>query len=170
MGPRMRQRCEAGAHASLPPFPPPSLPPPSFPPSLRPSFPSTYHHLHFILAGRDHTSASHAPWSRGDRYLTLPLPPPSLPPSHPFLPPPLPPSLPPSLRLGLLASIGLSNSIPVHPRPTVGILSSGDELVEAGAEGGREGGGVWDSNRPALLALFYQLVGKENVIDLGIVR
>jgi len=66
--------------------------------------------------------------------------------------------------------VGRAQSLSVFPKPTIGILSTGDELIEAGMEGGREGGLIRDSNRPTLLALFSALVGRENVVDLGIVR
>jgi molybdenum cofactor synthesis domain-containing protein len=46
-------------------------------------------------------------------------------------------------HLGVLANLGL-RKVPVHPRPRVGVLSTGDELVN---------GQIGDSNRPTLLAL-----------------
>ena len=53
-------------------------------------------------------------------------------------------------RLGVLANVG-ATSVAVHRRPRVGVLSTGDELVDGGAP--LEPGHVRDSNRPTLLAL-----------------
>jgi molybdenum cofactor synthesis domain-containing protein len=58
-------------------------------------------------------------------------------------------------HLGVLASLGLRKA-PVYPRPRVGVLSTGDELVNGQLE---------DSNRPTLLALCRES-GFEPV-DLG---
>ena len=51
-------------------------------------------------------------------------------------------------EIGLLASAGLSE-VPVFQPPTVGVFSSGDELVNSGSERGP--GQIYDSNRPMLL-------------------
>jgi molybdenum cofactor synthesis domain-containing protein len=56
-------------------------------------------------------------------------------------------------HLGVLASVGES-AVLVHRRPRVGVLSTGDELVEAGRPLGL--GSIRDANRPALLALVRQ--------------
>ncbi len=53
-------------------------------------------------------------------------------------------------RLGVLASVGAATVV-AHRRPRVGVLSTGDELVDVG--GRLEPGLVRDSNRPTLLAL-----------------
>src|SRR5579875_3675472 len=53
-------------------------------------------------------------------------------------------------HLGVLASLGYSQVL-VRPRPRVGILSTGDELVEGGEK--LRPGQIRDSNRPTLLAL-----------------
>jgi molybdopterin molybdotransferase len=60
-------------------------------------------------------------------------------------------------HLGVLANLGL-RKVPVFPRARVGVLSTGDELVN---------GQIQDSNRPALIALCRQS-GFEPV-DLGCV-
>jgi molybdenum cofactor synthesis domain-containing protein len=60
-------------------------------------------------------------------------------------------------HLGVLANLGL-HKVPVYPRPCVGVLSTGDELVN---------GQIGDSNRPTLLAL-CQEAGFE-AYDLGTV-
>jgi molybdenum cofactor synthesis domain-containing protein len=67
-------------------------------------------------------------------------------------------------HLGSLANQGV-DTVVVHPRPRVGVLSTGDELVEAGSPLGP--GGIRDANRHSLLALVRQ-EGWEPV-DLGIV-
>jgi len=57
------------------------------------------------------------------------------------------PLTPPAIALLLSADIA---TVSVTPVPRIGVLSTGDELREAGAHG--DGGGVVDSNRPMLLA------------------
>jgi molybdopterin molybdotransferase len=66
-------------------------------------------------------------------------------------------------HLGVLASLDVQE-VSCHPRPCVGVISTGDELVERGA---LEPGRIRDSNRPMLLALVDE-VGCE-AIDGGIV-
>lgn len=56
-------------------------------------------------------------------------------------------------HLGVMASVGLVD-VPVFRRATVGVLSTGDELVDGG--GPLRPGQVRDSNRPTLLALVRQ--------------
>ncbi|HTJ73740.1 MAG TPA: gephyrin-like molybdotransferase Glp [Acidimicrobiales bacterium] len=53
-------------------------------------------------------------------------------------------------HIGVLASVGCQ-TVPVVPRPRVGVLSTGDELVADG--GPLRPGQIRDSNRPMLLAL-----------------
>ena len=65
-------------------------------------------------------------------------------------------------RLGVLASLGVGEVV-AHPRPRVGVLSTGDELVTGTAP--LRPGQIRDSNRPTLLALVAQ-AGFEPV-DLG---
>jgi molybdenum cofactor synthesis domain-containing protein len=67
-------------------------------------------------------------------------------------------------HLGVLASIDL-HDIEVHPRPRVGVMSTGDELVEHGA---LSPGQIRDSNRPMLLAVVEE-AGCE-AINYGIAR
>jgi molybdenum cofactor synthesis domain-containing protein len=67
-------------------------------------------------------------------------------------------------HLGVLASIDVSR-VRVFPRPRVGVLSTGDELVESGP---LSPGKIRDGNRPMLLALVRR-AGLEG-IDLGIAR
>jgi molybdopterin molybdotransferase len=65
-------------------------------------------------------------------------------------------------HIGVLASVG-AETVEVVPRPRVGVLSTGDELVAPG--GDLRPGQIRDSNRPMLLALVAQ-AGFEPV-DLG---
>jgi molybdenum cofactor synthesis domain-containing protein len=68
-------------------------------------------------------------------------------------------------HLGVLSSIGVESTL-VYPRPTIGVLSTGDELVTAA--GALMPGKIRDSNRPALLA---QLEADGfGVLDLGLAR
>jgi len=67
-------------------------------------------------------------------------------------------------HVGVLASVG-AHVVPVYRRVRVGVLSTGDELVEQGA---LAPGQIRDSNRPMLLAL-AAAAGAE-VIDLGLAR
>ncbi len=52
-------------------------------------------------------------------------------------------------HIGVLASLGV-RTLPVHPRPAVGVLSTGDELAAPGDA--LLPGKIRDANRPALLA------------------
>jgi molybdopterin molybdotransferase len=68
-------------------------------------------------------------------------------------------------HMSLLASVG-ATTVTVHPKPRVGVLSTGDELAEAGAP--LEPGQIRDSNRQGLLASLARdgFVG----VDLGVCR
>jgi molybdopterin molybdotransferase len=67
-------------------------------------------------------------------------------------------------HVGVFANIGIT-AVTVHPRPRVGVLSTGDEL--APDPGPLRPGQIRDANRPALLAL----VDREgwDGLDLGVV-
>jgi molybdopterin molybdotransferase len=67
-------------------------------------------------------------------------------------------------HIGVLAGLGV-DTVEVVPRPRVGVLSTGDELVEA--LGRTSPGMVRDANRPALLALLRQ--ANFQPTDLGLV-
>ncbi len=67
-------------------------------------------------------------------------------------------------HVGVLASLGIYEVL-VHPRPRVGVISTGDELVDGPGE--LDPGQIRDSNRYTLLALVEQL-GAEGV-DLGLI-
>ena len=64
-------------------------------------------------------------------------------------------------HIGVLRSVG-ATTVQAFPRPRVGVLSTGDELVESGP---LEPGKIRDSNRPMLLALARE-AGME-AVDLG---
>ncbi|MGQ0831369.1 MAG: molybdopterin molybdotransferase MoeA [Microthrixaceae bacterium] len=67
-------------------------------------------------------------------------------------------------HLGVLATIG-SQRVLAHPRPRVGVLSTGDELVSDG--GPLRPGQIRESNRAALLALVTE--DGFDAVDLGVV-
>lgn len=68
-------------------------------------------------------------------------------------------------HLGVLTSVA-AESLVVVPRPRVGVLSTGDELVEG--TGPLRLGQIRDSNRPTLLALLQQ--NGFAPVDLGVAR
>ncbi|HUC36165.1 MAG TPA: gephyrin-like molybdotransferase Glp [Acidimicrobiales bacterium] len=68
-------------------------------------------------------------------------------------------------HLGVLASLGV-RSVTVHPRPRVGVLSTGDELDDS--PGKLEMGKIRDSNRPSLLAQLR--ADSFDAVDLGVVN
>lgn len=70
-------------------------------------------------------------------------------------------------ELGLLASVGRS-SVLVYNKPTVGVLSTGDEIIQHVTPGALPYGSVRDSNRPSLLAV-CRAWGFPTV-DLGIAK
>ncbi|RAL65612.1 hypothetical protein DID88_005284 [Monilinia fructigena] len=70
-------------------------------------------------------------------------------------------------ELGLLTSVGRAEVI-VYKKPIVGVLSTGDEIVEHNRPGSLRIGEVRDCNRPTIMAAVRGL-GFE-VVDLGIAR
>jgi molybdenum cofactor synthesis domain-containing protein len=64
--------------------------------------------------------------------------------------------------IGVLASVG-ATTVRAFPRPRVGVLSTGDELVESGP---LAPGKIRDSNRPMLVALARE--AGMDAVDLGI--
>jgi molybdopterin molybdotransferase len=67
-------------------------------------------------------------------------------------------------HIGVLASLGIAEVL-CHPRPRVGVLSTGDELVESGPV---PLGSIRDSNRPMLLAAVTE--SGFTAVDHGIAR
>lgn len=68
-------------------------------------------------------------------------------------------------HLGMMASIG-ANEIKVFKRPTVALISTGDELCHVGEP--LADGGIYDSNRYVLRGMLQRLGCR--IIDMGIVR
>jgi len=68
-------------------------------------------------------------------------------------------------HLGVLCSLGLTE-VPAYPRARVGVISTGDELMEGPVE--LAPGQIRDSNRPMLLALVAE--AGADPVDLGIGR
>jgi gephyrin len=70
-------------------------------------------------------------------------------------------------ELGLLSSVGIAEVL-VYKKPVVGVLSTGDEIVEHNRPGELRLGEVRDCNRPAIISAVREWGFK--VIDLGIAR
>lgn len=68
-------------------------------------------------------------------------------------------------EIGLLAALGVGK-VPVYPRPTVAILTTGNELQPPGTR--LKSGHIYESNGPLLQALVQQIGA--HTIDLGIGR
>lgn len=68
-------------------------------------------------------------------------------------------------HLGVLCTVG-ATTISAHPRPRVGVISTGDELIDDGSP--LEPGQIRDSNRRTLLSLVEQAGAIP--VDLGLIR
>jgi molybdenum cofactor synthesis domain-containing protein len=68
-------------------------------------------------------------------------------------------------RIGVLASQGVAHVV-AHPRPRVGVLSTGNELTDVPGE--LPPGAIRDVNRPMLLSLLEE--AGVSAVDLGVVR
>ncbi|MGA7912478.1 MAG: gephyrin-like molybdotransferase Glp [Candidatus Dormiibacterota bacterium] len=67
-------------------------------------------------------------------------------------------------EIGLAAAMGLPR-LPVHRRPRVALMSTGDELVEVGKKPGR--GQIQDSNRWALLAALREAGAEVRLLGIA---
>lgn len=72
-------------------------------------------------------------------------------------------------EIGLLAASGIKD-VPVFRLPRVGVLSTGDEVMDISYSGKLSGGMIRDSNRPSLLSTIRSWGLCREVIDLGIAR
>ncbi|RMZ77449.1 hypothetical protein DV738_g4435, partial [Chaetothyriales sp. CBS 135597] len=72
-------------------------------------------------------------------------------------------------EIGVLAASGIQR-VPVYRQPRVGVLSTGDEVVDISYAGQLQGGMIRDSNRPSLLSLIRGWKLCEQVFDLGVAR
>ncbi|KAL3488961.1 hypothetical protein BJX62DRAFT_166546 [Aspergillus germanicus] len=70
-------------------------------------------------------------------------------------------------EIGLLAATG-TKTVKVFKKPTVGVLSTGDELVEHNDPSQLQGGQIRDSNRPSILSCLKSW--GIPAVDLGIAR
>ncbi|KAF1919612.1 hypothetical protein BDU57DRAFT_593417 [Ampelomyces quisqualis] len=68
-------------------------------------------------------------------------------------------------EFGLLASVG-AKRVSIYRKPVVGVLSTGDEIIEHGRDGPLQLGEVRDTNRPTLLTAVRS--HRFEAIDLGI--
>lgn len=71
-------------------------------------------------------------------------------------------------EIGLLAASG-TRTVSIYKRPLVGVLSTGDELVEYNVPESLTGGQIRDSNRPSLLSALHSW-GFTDTVDLGVAR
>tara|TARA_R110002003_G_scaffold96_13_gene7513 strand:- start:6442 stop:7191 length:750 start_codon:yes stop_codon:yes gene_type:complete len=69
-------------------------------------------------------------------------------------------------EFGLLASVG-TREVSIYKRPVVGVLSTGDEIIEHNRDGPLRLGEVRDTNRPTLITAVRS--HRFEAIDLGIV-
>lgn len=67
-------------------------------------------------------------------------------------------------RIGLLAAVGME-SVTVHRKPRLALLSTGNELVEAGQPLGP--GQIYESNRVALAALLQSAGAETTLLPMG---
>lgn len=74
-------------------------------------------------------------------------------------------------EIGVLAASGTAH-VPVYRKPRVGVLSTGDEVVDVSSHPARSlrGGMIRDSNRPSLLTLIRGWNLCAEVVDLSIAR
>jgi molybdopterin biosynthesis enzyme len=74
-----------------------------------------------------------------------------------------------SAEIGLLATIGHITSIKVYKKPVIGLISTGNELVDANTVE-LEDGKIRDSNKLMLKSLINEFQIASEVRDYGVVR
>ena len=72
-------------------------------------------------------------------------------------------------EIGVLAAAGI-RQVPVYRKPRVGVMSTGDEVMDISFDGKLEGGMIRDSNRPSLLSLIRGWELCDEVVDLQVAR
>lgn len=72
-------------------------------------------------------------------------------------------------EIGVLAAAGIK-TVPVYRKPRVGVMSTGDEVMDISYKGTLSGGMIRDSNRPSLLSLLRGWELCEEVVDLQVAR
>lgn len=72
-------------------------------------------------------------------------------------------------EIGLLASCGISKVF-VFKAPQIGILSTGDEIIDSNSNEILQSGQIYDSNRPMLFGLLKQFDSAVEIHDCGIVK
>jgi gephyrin len=70
-------------------------------------------------------------------------------------------------EIGLLATIGVT-TVNCYRKPIIGVLSTGNELIDLSSRSPPTGSQIIDTNRPSLIASFLE--DNQTVIDLGIIK
>jgi gephyrin len=73
-----------------------------------------------------------------------------------------------SAEIGLLATVGRIKGIKVYKKPVIGILSTGNELVDASTET-LDDGKIRDSNKLMLKNILREFGVASDIIDFGTV-
>lgn len=71
-----------------------------------------------------------------------------------------------SAEIGLLATIGRIHKVKVYKKPIIGLISSGNELVDASTTDLPDGK-IRDSNKLMLKALFKEHQVNAEIVDFG---
>lgn len=72
-------------------------------------------------------------------------------------------------EIGLLSSCGISKVF-IFNAPTIGILSTGDEIIDCSSNENLQSGQIYDANRPMLFGLLKQFDFSVSIFDCGIVK
>ena len=72
-------------------------------------------------------------------------------------------------ELGLLSSCGIT-IVRVYPIPRVGVLSTGDEVIDPSPGVSLQSGQIFDANRPLLRGLLQGFESTVQIVDLGIAK